>query len=138
MRIKIKKLHDDAVIPKYAHFGDACVDLVAVRQWTDNHDRVCYGTGLAMEIPEGHVGLLFPRSSISKKSLRLSNSVGVVDSGYRGEVIVKFDRAGPRHYDVGDRVAQLMLLRSPTIHFVEVSGLGSSDRDTGGFGSSGS
>ena len=57
MRIRIKKLHQDAVIPRYAHFGDAAVDLVAVRKWEDEHGNVCYGTGLAMEIPENHVGL---------------------------------------------------------------------------------
>jgi len=138
MRIRIKKLDPNAIIPRYAYYGDACVDLVAVRQWTDAHDRVCYGTGLAIEIPEGHVGLLFPRSSISKKTLRLSNAVGVIDSGYRGEVIVKFDRFGPNEYKVGERIAQLMLLQNPSIQFVEVSELKSSDRDTGGFGSSGS
>ena len=92
MRIRIKKLDDKAVIPKYAHFGDAAVDLVAVRKWEDEHGNLCYGTGLAMEIPENHVGLLFPRSSVSKTNLRLCNSVGVIDSGYRGEIIFKFDR----------------------------------------------
>jgi len=138
MRIRIKKLHEDAVVPKYAYFGDACVDLVAVRKWTDSYDRVCYGTGIAIEIPEGHVGLLFPRSSISKKALRLANSVGVIDSGYRGEVIAKFDRLGPNQYEVGERVVQLMLISNPSIQFVEVPELRSSDRDVGGFGSSGS
>ena len=67
MRIRIKKLHPDAVVPRYAHFGDAAVDLVATKKWKDDKGNICYGTGLAMEIPENHVGLLFPRSSVSRK-----------------------------------------------------------------------
>ena len=137
MRIRIKKLHADAVIPRYAHFGDAAVDLVAVREWEDKYGNVCYGTGLAMEIPEGHVGLLFPRSSISKTNLRLANAVGVIDSGYRGEIMLKFDREGVRDYEVGDRVGQLILMPIPSIQFVEVVNLPGTDRGTGGFGSSG-
>ena len=137
MRIRIKKLHADAVVPKYAHFGDAAVDLVAVRTWEDKYGNVCYGTGLAMEIPEGHVGLLFPRSSISKTNLRLANAVGVIDSGYRGEIMLKFDREGVRDYEVGDRVGQLILMPIPSIQFVEVVNLPNSDRSSGGFGSTG-
>ena len=137
MRIRIKKMHENAVIPKYAHFGDAAVDLVAVRKWKDKYGNTCYGTGLAMEIPVHHAGLLFPRSSISKTDLRLANAVGVIDSGYRGEVIIKFDQKGDNLYEIGDRVAQLMLVPIPSINFVEVVNLPSSDRDTGAFGSSG-
>ena len=139
MRIRIKKLSPDAVIPKYAHFGDAAVDLVAVRTWEDDHGNLCYGTGLAMEIPQNHVGLLFPRSSISKTNLRLCNSVGVIDSGYRGEIIFKFDRQGfiDRSYNINDRIGQMMIVPIPSIQFVEVDNLPNSDRDTGGFGSSG-
>ena len=137
MRIRIKKLHENAIIPKYAHFGDAAVDLVAVRKWEDDHGNVCYGTGIAMEIPIHHVGLLFPRSSISKTDLRLSNAVGVIDSGYRGEIIMKFDLSGGILYKVGDRIAQLMLVPIPSINFVEVVNLPRSDRDVGAFGSSG-
>lgn len=137
MRIRIKKLHEDAVIPKYANFGDAAVDLVAVRTWEDNYGNICYGTGLAMEIPDHHVGLLFPRSSVSKTDLRLCNAVGVIDAGYRGEVMLKFDKQGEKHYNIGDRVGQLMLVPIPSIQFVEVVNLPDSDRGTGGFGSTG-
>ena len=137
MRIRLKKLDPKAVVPKYAHYGDAAVDLVATSRWEDKHGNLCYGTGIAIEIPEGHVGLLFPRSSVSKTNLRLANSVGVIDSGYRGEIILKFDKQGPVDYLPGDRVAQLMLLKNPSIQFVEVPDLKPSDRDTGGFGSSG-
>lgn len=137
MRIRIKKLHEDAVIPKYANFGDAAVDLVATRKWEDDYDNICYGTGLAMEIPDHHVGLLFPRSSVSKTDLRLCNAVGVIDAGYRGEVMLKFDKQGEKHYNIGDRVGQLMLVPIPSIQFVEVVNLPDSDRGTGGFGSTG-
>ena len=139
MRIKIKKLHEDAKIPKYAHYGDAAVDLTAVRQWEDQASNVCYGTGIAIEIPDGYVGLLFPRSSVSKTNLRLCNSVGVIDSGYRGEIMLKFDRRGfvDNIYSVGDRVGQLMILPVPSIQFFEVDDLSSTARNSNGFGSSG-
>lgn len=90
MKVKIKKIHPDAVIPTYAHIGDAGMDLTAVSRTFDKHGAVVYGTGLAFEIPQGYVGLLFPRSSNAKKDLLLSNSVGVIDSTYRGEVTFKF------------------------------------------------
>ena len=138
MRMRIKKLHIDAIVPKYSHFGDAAVDLTAVRKWEDDKGNLCYGTGLAMEIPHHHVGLLFPRSSVSKTDLRLCNSVGVIDSGYRGELILKFDKTGQKEYEVGDRVGQLMLVPIPSIQFVEVANLPPSDRAFGGFGSTGS
>lgn len=137
MRIRIKKLYPDAVVPKYSHFGDAAVDLVGVKKWEDKFGNICYGTGLAMEIPEGHVGLLFPRSSISKTNLRLANAVGVIDSGYRGEVMLKFDKQGDKDYEVGDRIGQLMLIPIPSIQFVEVVNLPNSDRGGGSFGSTG-
>ena len=137
MRIRVKKVHPNAVLPKYANFGDAAVDLVSVRKWKDDHGNVCYGTGLAMEIPENHVGLLFPRSSISKTNLRLCNAVGVIDSGYRGEIMLKFDKNGDKEYEVGDRVGQLMLIPIPSVQFVQVANLPDSDRGLGGFGSTG-
>ena len=137
MRIRVKKVHPDAVMPQYAHFGDAAVDLVATRKWEDDYGNVCYGTGLAMEIPHYHVGLLFPRSSVSKINLRLCNAVGVIDPGYRGEIMLKFDKNGGKEYEVGDRVGQLMLVPIPSIQFVQVANLPQSDRGLGGFGSSG-
>lgn len=90
MEVKIKKLCETAVIPSYAKPGDAGMDLVATSKVFDKYGNVEYGTGLAMEIPEGYVGLLFPRSSISKQDLSLANAVGVIDSGYRGEIKFKF------------------------------------------------
>ena len=90
MKVKIKKLHPDAVIPAYAKTGDAGMDLTAVSMQIDVYGNICYGTGLAFEIPEGYVGLVFPRSSNHKKGVILTNCVGVIDSGYRGEVSFKF------------------------------------------------
>ena len=90
MEVKIKKLCDSAVIPSYAKPGDAGMDLVATSRIFDKYGNVEYGTGLAMEIPEGYVGFIFPRSSISKQDLSLANAVGVIDSGYRGEIKFKF------------------------------------------------
>ena len=90
MQVKIKKLHKDAKIPQYSLQGDAGLDLTAVSKMYDEYGNVHYGTGLAFEIPEGYVGLLFPRSSNAKKDLLLSNSIGVIDSNFRGEVSLKF------------------------------------------------
>ena len=82
MKIKIKKLHPSAIIPSYAKAGDAGLDLT-ITGIKDESFQVTYGFGIALEIPEGYVGLVFPRSSIKKTELILSNSVGVIDSGYR-------------------------------------------------------
>ena len=89
LKVKIKRLSDNAVIPTYAHATDAGMDLVATSKTIDEYGNVVYGTGIALEIPNGYVGLVFPRSSNSKKHLLLTNSVGVIDSGYRGEVTFK-------------------------------------------------
>jgi dUTP pyrophosphatase len=90
MRAQIKRLVPEAVIPKYMKEDDSGMDLVAVSKKFDEDGNVVYGTGLAMAIPKDHMGLIFPRSSNAKKDLILSNSIGVVDPGYRGEVFLKF------------------------------------------------
>lgn len=90
VQVKIKKLREDAVIPSYAHDTDCGMDLTAVSKTNDEYGNVVYGFGLAFEIPEGYAGFIFPRSSNHKSRLLLTNSVGIVDSGYRGEVTVKF------------------------------------------------
>lgn len=141
MQVNIKKLYEYAVIPNYAKDGDAGMDLTATSKSYDEHGNVVYGTGLAFEIPAGYVGLLFPRSSNTKKDLILGNSVGVLDSGYRGEVIFKFKAAlKDQHrmkeiYEIGDRIGQIIIMPYPKIEFVEVDELSSSDRGVGGFGS---
>lgn len=137
MKVRFKKITPSAVIPTKAHPSDAGFDLTATSMREDG-DVVVYSTGLAMEIPFGHVGLVFPRSSVYKKDLILTNSVGVVDSGYRGEVLVKFRKtADGDKYEVGDRIAQLIIIPYPAIEFEEAEELTSSDRGEGGFGSSG-
>lgn len=149
--MKIKRLHPDAVIPKKAHASDAGFDLVAVSREFTADGTATYGTGLAFEIPEGHVGLLFPRSSICKKDQSLTNSVGVLDAGYRNEVFFKFRPTlmyddDPdctniplyhRAYEVGERIGQLIIIPIPSVEFEEAETLGESDRGLGGFGSSG-
>ena len=137
MKVKIKKLNPNALVPKYSKSGDAGLDLVAVDlEYNDSH--ITYKTGLAIEIPENYVGLLFPRSSVYKTQQVLANSVGVVDSGYRGEIMLKYTRSeDDLEYNVGDRVGQILILPYPNINFVEVDELSSTDRDSGGFGSTG-
>lgn len=98
LNIKIKKLHPDAVVPSYAKSGDAGMDLTAVSMSVDDYGNIVYRTGLAFEIPERYVGLLFMRSSIFKTDLILTNAVGVIDSGYRGEVMLKFKRIKKQEY----------------------------------------
>ena len=144
MKVKIKRLVSEAVMPRRSHASDAGWDLVAVNRKVDADGAVVYGTGLAMEIPEGHVGLVFPRSSVAKKDLVLSNCVGVIDSGYRGEVMAKFKLLDPliKHdvyhwYNVGDRIAQLVIMRLPEVEMVESEDLSESDRGEGGYGSTG-
>ena len=134
MILKIKKLSEDAVMPYYARYGDAGLDLTATYM-KNCPEFVEYGTYLAFEIEEGHVGLLFPRSSISKTGHRLLNSVGVIDSGYRGEVKVRMSWTNQNPYKVGDKIAQLVVVELPQVVIEEVNELDSSDRGEGGFGS---
>lgn len=139
MRIKIKKLHEDAKIPKYAHSTDAGLDLTAISLEVVDHGEYGYyeyNTGLSMEIPEGYVGLIFPRSSISNTGMILANSVGVVDSAYRGPVKCRFKYIkGTKSYDPGDRVAQLIIMPYPKVEFEEVEEVSTTERGEGGFGS---
>lgn len=163
MEVKIKKLHPDSVIPKYAKPGDAGMDLTAVSRRLDKNGNIVYGTGLAFEIPEGYVGLVFPRSSNSKTNMYLTNSVGVIDSGYRGEVTFKYKaiyyainyfkywwqmfwgqklnvdihNLNMNHYEVGDRIGQIIIMPYPMIEFVEVEELSETERGINGYGSTG-
>jgi dUTP pyrophosphatase len=136
VQIKIKKLSDEAVVPKYAKEGDAGLDLVAISK-RETEKFIEYGTGLAFEIPLGYAGFIFPRSSVSKKDLVLANSVGVVDSGYRGEFLVRFKKLGEEEYEVGERVAQVVIMKLPEVEIEEVLELSNSERGEGGFGSTG-
>jgi dUTP pyrophosphatase len=141
MQVKIKRLSKNGVIPQYAKAQDAGLDLVATSREYTTSFQITYGTGIAIEIPEGYVGLVFPRSSIKNQNLVLSNSVGILDAGYRGEIKLTFlvtDQYLPNRYSVGDRIGQLIIMPYPQIEFLEVDELSDSERGTGGFGSSGS
>lgn len=175
IKVNIKKLHKDAVIPSYAHSTDCGLDLTAVSKTYDEYGNVVYGFGLAFEIPEGYAGFIFPRSSNHKSGLLLTNCVGIVDSCYRGEVTAKFASrfvmSRPRkfvdklkmffetkkscrkttycninstavwddkiNYNIGDRVAQMVILPYPKVEFNEVEELSETERGTGGYGSTG-
>lgn len=138
MKLKVKKLHEDAVLPKYAKPGDAGQDLTAIDDGTVHDLFVEYRTGLAFEVPPGHVMLVFPRSSISTTPFALSNAVGVVDSGYRGEVTARFRKLrGKGRYRKGERIAQFLVLPYPIVEIEEVKELAQSERGLGAFGSTG-
>lgn len=144
LKVRFKKLSPNAVIPAKAHESDAGFDLVATSVNVDGYGNLVYGTSLAVEIPRGYVGLIFPRSSVCKKQLFLTNCVGCVDSGYRGEIKAKFkytnggilpEKGGV--YGLGDRIAQLIIMPYPEVEFEEAGELSDSDRGEGGYGSTG-
>lgn len=146
IKVKLKKLSKKAIIPKKAYPTDACFDLVAVSVSYDQENRAyVYGTGLAMEIPEGYVGRIFPRSSNRKTDCYLPNSVGVIDCHYRGEIMVTYkdimessipcETDAP--YKIGDRIAQICFDKVIPTELVEVDELSETDRGEGGHGSTG-
>lgn len=147
MEVKVKKLSEKAVIPAYAKSGDAGLDLVATSyEYKENIDCHVYGTGLAVEIPEGYVGLIYPRSSNRKTDAYMCNHVGVIDSGYRGEIMISFKLRDSniksisqsfKPYEVGHKIAQLIIMPYPKIKFIEVDKLSDSDRGENGHGSTG-
>lgn len=140
LKIRLKKLNPTAVTPSYSKDGDAGMDLTSTTIISHTTDQVTYGTGISLEIPKDYVGLVFPRSSIRKYDLELTNSVGVIDSGYRGEIQLTFNKVNNKTtiYNVGDRVGQIMIIPYPKINFVESDELTITERGEGGFGSSGS
>jgi dUTP pyrophosphatase len=143
MKVKFKKLTEDAVIPCYGSDKAAGLDMTA----TDvkvTYDYIEYSTGIAMEIPEGYAGFIFPRSSLSKMDLSLCNSVGIIDSDYRGEVKFRFNELESGNeflpkkvYKYGDRIGQLIIMPVPEIRPIEVKELSSTVRGEGGFGHTG-
>ena len=138
--VKVKKLDPNAVIPSYSKVGDAGMDLTITKEIENTSFSVSYGFGIAMEIPKGYVGLIFPRSSVRNQDLILSNCVGVIDSGYRGELQATFKKTqglDSIKYKVGERGAQIIILPYPTIYMTEVPELSDTERGTGGFGSTG-
>lgn len=142
MEVKIKKLVNEAVIPAYAKLGDAGMDLTAIScEYDEVSDNYIYGTSLAIEIPEGYVGLIFPRSSNRRTNAYMTNHVGIIDSSYRGEIMITFKNRDRNMslapYYIGERIAQLIIVPYPKITFVEVNELSSTERGEGGHGSTG-
>lgn len=144
MQLKFKRLDDKAILPIRAHKSDAGLDLTCTHIDTTlneaNQLMIRYHTDLAVEIPEGYVGLLMARSSIWKKSITLTNCVGVIDSGYRGEIMAIMHSTTdtvPALYKEGERFAQLVIVPIPELEVVEEAELSESDRGTDGFGSTG-
>lgn len=152
LTLRVKRLHPDAQLPVYATDGAACFDLHALEGgWVgsvsgpDEFEFVSPGattfrTGLAVEVPPGHVLMIFSRSGHGfKHDVRLSNSVGIIDADYRGELMVRLrSDAAPMKVYAGDRIAQAMLLPIPAVHILEVDDLSETVRGAGGFGSTGS
>jgi len=154
LKLAIKKLCQTAIIPQYTRPGDAGLDLTATSINFETRDDLVngavldyieYGIGLAVEIPSGYVGLIMPRSSLSKYDLSLANHVGVIDSNYRGEIKLRFkvnklavDTSIIRLYNIGDRIGQLVIIATPEIKIIEVATLTTTARANAGFGSSGS
>ena len=143
MKINIKKLNENAIIPTYGSLGAAGADLYALLPDTltiNSGETVLVGTGIAMEIPEGFVGLVFARSGLStKKGLAPANKVGVIDSDYRGEIKVPLFNQSPVSQTVenGERIAQIVITPFLGAEFLEVDELDSTIRGTEGFGSTG-
>ena len=142
MNIKFKRLTENAIAPVKAHAADAGFDLTCSSITTEINERgqliIVYHTGLAFEIPEGYFGALVPRSSIANKTLTLTNCVGVIDAGYRGEVMAKMKATTdviPAVYKEGERFAQLLILPVPEVQFEESTELSESDRGEDGYGS---
>lgn len=139
MHLNIKKLHPDAKIPTYAHYGDAGFDLFATETVTiPVGARVLVGTGIAMEIPDGYVGLIWDKSGLSIKH-GLKNLGGVIDAGYRGEIKAGVVNLSDEDYTVvvGHKVAQMLIQKVERAEIVEVDELSDTTRGHGGFGSTG-
>lgn len=139
MKLKVKKLHPDAIIPQYAHFDDAGFDLFAIEDVElESMQRAQIRTGIAMEIPEGYVGFMWDKSGLSHK-FGIKTLGGVCDSGYRGEIMIGVINLGKEKYifEKGHKVSQMTIQKKETVEFEEVSELSETKRGHGGFGSTG-
>jgi dUTP pyrophosphatase len=142
VNLRVCRLDQRAVLPTQAHDGDAGLDLYALEESSlAPGERASIPTGIAVEIPDGHAGLVLPRSGLAlRHGIALVNAPGLIDSGYRGELrvlLLNTDRTEPFRISPGDRIAQLLVIRGEQASVVEVEELSSSARGEGGFGSSG-
>jgi dUTP pyrophosphatase len=140
--LRFRRLRPEAELPSAQHPGDAGLDLrSAVDAVVEPGERVMIPTGVAVAIPQGHAGLVLPRSGLAAKhGLTMANAPGLIDAGYRGEVIcaaVNLDRETPVKVHVGDRIAQLVVVALPSIEPTWVDELPESERGGSGFGSTG-
>lgn len=140
--IGIQQLHPDAVVPSYAHIGDAGADLTSVEAvHLEPGARALVATGIAIAIPQGYVGLVHPRSGLAvKQGLGLVNSPGTIDAGYRGEVkvaVINLDPHNPIDLPSGTRIAQLVIQKVEQVQFQVVAELDDTTRGNDGFGSTG-
>ena len=142
MKIKYKKLVPEAKTPFKKFDVDAGFDLYATAIEITS-DYVQYRTGIAFEIPDGYVGLVFPRSSVTKYDLMLKNAVGIIDASYRGEILCRFTdlkqfvSKNKKHFEIGERVVQIVFFKLPKITLVEANELNETQRGSGGFGHTG-
>lgn len=158
LQINFKKIDKNAKTPEQAHLSDAGFDLEAI-SINETDKFIEYGTGIAIEIPYGYAGFLYSRSSVTKKDLMLKNSVGIIDSGYRGEIKFRFNKtivkerevqgsvegsvlnylqpSEREQYKIGDKIGQIIIQKIPQVTFNEVEELNDSERGSGGFGSTG-
>jgi len=139
LTVNFVRTEETAAIPAKASAGACAYDLVATSIREDGY-YVSYGTGIVLAIPEGYVGLVFPRSSISDTGWTLCNSVGVIDCDFRGELKLRFYKVSGtanRPYNLGQRIGQLVVVELPKLHFQEVSTLNNTSRGNGSFGSTG-
>ena len=142
MNLNLKKLNPDAIVPSYAKQGDAGADLYSIQDvelWPG--DRKLVSTGIAIEVPEGFVGLIHPRSGMAANhGVTVLNTPGTIDAGYRGEIkviLVNLHEYQKFNINKGDRIAQLVIQAVKNVEFIEVQELSESVRNAGGFGSSG-
>ena len=139
LKVKFKRLADDVQLPVKGSSHAACYDVYA-RYITGNGNKITVGLGFATEIPEGWKGVMIPRSNLTKHNWVLNNSMGIIDSDYRGEWKAIFTPLGPNlgfPYNVGDRVAQIYFDKVEDVTFIETKELEDSNRGEGGFGSTG-
>jgi dUTP pyrophosphatase len=142
MTLKVRRLDARARLPTRAYPGDAGLDLYALEDGAlEPGERASVRTGIAVEIPDGEAGLVLPRSGLAARhGIALVNAPGLIDSGYRGEIVVLLLNTDPSarfEMAAGDRIAQLVLVKVQTPEVVEVDALAVSERGGGGFGSSG-
>lgn len=142
MELRVRRLDPAATLPSRAHDGDAGLDLYANEAARlEPGERASVGTGIAVEIPAGHAGLVLPRSGLAARhGIALVNAPGLIDAGYRGEVrvlLLNTDRAEPFEIARGDRIAQLVITPFAELEPTDVAELSSTARGDGGFGSSG-